>query len=329
MLNKPLFRITSMRRFFVIYAVVIILLGLIGTTVSYIFRDDPDIGIRWGIDFTGGTVFNISVKRDATSADTDKISEIVKNITGDKPALIQITDVSAVDVSVLNSTDIIVVKTNISEAEQRKAVIKDVAEAFGLEYASTENGEVDASTLDWLLSCDTVGPAAAADLMRSAVLGITVASILMLLYISVRFDFFSGISAVVALLHDVSMMIIFTFIFGVQVNLSFVAAILTILGYSINATIIIFDRVRENNKNNRDKKGFDSIVETSVWQTMRRSVFTSLTTLFTITALYILGVPSIKEFSFPIIIGIIAGFISSVFISGNVWVTLKMKFAKK
>ena len=163
--------------------------------------------------------------------------------------------------------------------------------------------------------------------MRSAVLGISVAAVLMLLYISIRFDLFSGIAAVVALLHDVSMMIIFTYIFGVQVNLPFIAAILTILGYSINATIIIFDRVRENVKLN-DGKTFDEVVENSIWQTMNRSIFTSLTTLFTVSALYFLSVPSIKEFAFPIIIGIIAGFVSSVFISGNVWVLLKNKYKK-
>ncbi len=110
-------------------------------------------------------------------------------------------------------------------------------------------------------------------------------------------------------------------------NLPFIAAILTILGYSINATIIIFDRVRENVKLS-DGKTFDDIVDNSIWQTMRRSIFTSITTLFTIAVLYFLSVPSIKEFAFPIIVGIIAGFVSSVFISGNVWVFLKNKYKK-
>lgn len=326
--NKHPFSIVKMKTFFTLFALTVIILGFVGATVSYIFRNNPDIGIKWGIDFTGGTVFNVSLMRDATESDTDKIANIVKTETGSDASLIQITEISAVDIEVLKSTDIIVIKSNTTKSEERKAIISAIATEFNLPYELDEDGEVDASNIVWLLSSDTVGPAAASDLMKSAILGISVASVLMLLYIAIRFDMFSGIAAVIALLHDVSMMIIFTYIFGVQVNLPFIAAILTILGYSINATIIIFDRIRENIKLNGEKD-FEEIVDLSIWQTMRRSIFTSITTLFTISALYFLSVPSIKEFSFPIIVGIIAGFVSSVFISGNVWVILKKKFPKE
>lgn len=325
--NKHPFSIVKLQKFFLIFTAVVIILGLVGAAVSYIFRNNPDIGIKWGIDFTGGTVFNVSLMRDADNNDISKISDIIKDKTGSEASLVQITEVSAVDVEVLKSTDIIVIKSNTTKSEDRKAVIQAIADEFSLPYSKGENGEIETTNIVWLLSSDTVGPAAASDLMKSAVLGILVAAILMLLYISIRFDLFSGVAAVVALLHDVSMMIIFTYLFGVQVNLSFIAAILTILGYSINATIIIFDRVRENIKLGNDKN-FDEIVDNSIWQTMRRSIFTSITTLFTIAVLYFLSVPSIKEFSFPIIVGIIAGFVSSVFISGNVWVYLKNKFSK-
>ncbi len=325
--KKHPFSIVEMRQFFIVFAVTVIILGFVGATVSYIFRDNPDIGIKWGIDFTGGTVFNVSLMRDARNDDVQKISDIVKEQTGADASLVQITEVSAVDVEVLKSTDIIVIKSGTTKSEERKAVIFAIAEAFELPYELNDEGGIDTTNVVWLLSSDTVGPAAASDLMKSAVLGISVAAVLMLLYISIRFDLFSGIAAVVALLHDVSMMIIFTYIFGVQVNLPFIAAILTILGYSINATIIIFDRVRENVKLS-DGKTFDDIVDNSIWQTMRRSIFTSITTLFTIAVLYFLSVPSIKEFAFPIIVGVIAGFVSSVFISGNVWVFLKNKYKK-
>lgn len=326
--NKHPFSIVKMKTFFTLFALTVIILGFVGATVSYIFRNNPDIGIKWGIDFTGGTVFNVSLMRDATESDTDKIANIIKTETGSDASLIQITEISAVDIEVLKSTDIIVIKSNTTKSEERKAIISAIATEFNLPYELDEDGEINASNIVWLLSSDTVGPAAASDLMKSAILGISVASVLMLLYIAIRFDMFSGIAAVVALLHDVSMMIIFTYIFGVQVNLPFIAAILTILGYSINATIIIFDRIRENIKLNGEKD-FEEIVDLSIWQTMRRSIFTSITTLFTISALYFLSVPSIKEFSFPIIVGIIAGFVSSVFISGNVWVILKKKFPKE
>lgn len=326
--NKHPFSIVKMKTFFTLFALTVIILGFVGATVSYIFRNNPDIGIKWGIDFTGGTVFNVSLMRDATESDTDKIANIIKTETGSDASLIQITEISAVDIEVLKSTDIIVIKSNTTKSEERKAIISAIATEFNLPYELDEDGEINASNIVWLLSSDTVGPAAASDLMKSAILGISVASVLMLLYIAIRFDMFSGIAAVIALLHDVSMMIIFTYIFGVQVNLPFIAAILTILGYSINATIIIFDRIRENIKLNGEKD-FEEIVDLSIWQTMRRSILTSITTLFTISALYFLSVPSIKEFSFPIIVGIIAGFVSSVFISGNVWVILKKKFPKE
>ena len=322
--------ITSKRKPIVIFAIAVIILGIAGTVVSYIFKDNPDIGLRWGIDFTGGTVFNFSLKRDVTQSDLEKVEKIVLGVTGETPSLVQKTTVSAVDTSVLNSTDIIIVKCNTNKNADRRAILAEIASEFSLPFSSEGDSEesVDASTIEWLLSSDSVGPAAASDLLRSAVIATLIAAVLMLVYISIRFDLFSGIAAVVALLHDISMMVIMNLIFGVQINLPFIAAVLTILGYSINATIIIFDRIRENS---RLMAGATSqeVAEKSIRQTMRRSIFTSLTTLFTIVILYVLSVPSIREFSFPIIVGILAGFCSSVFISGNVWILLKNRFSKK
>lgn len=322
--------ITSKRVPITIAAVVIIVLGILGMVVSYIFKDNPDVGLRWGIDFTGGTVFNFSLKRDVADGDLDRIAQIVRDVTGESPSLVQKTTVSAVDTDILHSTDIVIVKCNTNKNEDRRAILAGIADAFSLPFSSEgEGGEsVDASKIEWLLSSDSVGPAAASDLLRAAIIATVIAAALMLVYISIRFDLFSGISAVVALLHDISMMVIFNLVFGVQINLPFIAAVLTILGYSINATIIIFDRIRENNRLMQGAS-FDEVAEKSIRQTMRRSVFTSLTTLFTIVILYILSVPSIREFSFPIIVGIIAGFYSSVFISGNVWILLKTRFTKK
>jgi preprotein translocase SecF subunit len=323
--------ITSKGKLIVIVAAAIIVLGILGMVVSYIFKDNPDIGLRWGIDFTGGTVFNFSIKRDVSQSDLDKVEEIIRNVTGETPSLVQKTTVTAVDTEILKSTDIIIVKCNTDKNEDRRAILAEIAKEFSLPFSSDgQDGEenVDASKIDWLLSSDSVGPAAASDLLRSAVIATVIAAVLMLVYISIRFDLFSGIAAVVALLHDVSMMIIFNLIFGVQINLPFIAAVLTILGYSINATIIIFDRIRENNRLMPNATS-QEVAEKSIRQTMRRSIFTSVTTLFTIFILYILSVPSIREFSFPIIVGIIAGFYSSVFVSGNVWILLKNKFSKK
>ncbi|MPN35210.1 Protein translocase subunit SecF [bioreactor metagenome] len=150
----------------------------------------------------------------------------------------------------------------------------------------------------------------------------------MLVYITIRFEAITGISAVLCLLHDLLVILTAYTLFRIPMSTTFIAAILTILGYSINATIIVFDRVRENMKLIR-KTGFADIVNKSIWQTFARSVNTSLTTLFTVLILYFLGVPSIKAFALPIIIGIVAGTYSSVFMSGNIWVLLKQKLPAK
>lgn len=304
---------------------VIIVVGVSLGVVSYAVKGSP-VGINWGIDFTGGSVIDISIMKDVEKSDLEKTEAILAEL-GEKNPTVSVTEIPAIDTSVLKSTQVITIKTATSGNEIQGKIVEKMAEEFNLPYTAADNSsekddEIDASQIEWLLSCNSVGPAAASDLMRSAVLSAAIASVLMLIYITIRFDLFSGIAAVVALLHDISMMIILNSIFGIQTNLTFIAAVLTILGYSINATIIIFDRVRENIKLGNGKT-FGEIVDMSTSQMFSRSLFTSLTTLATIVTLYFLGVPSIKEFAFPIIVGIVCGLISSLFISGSIWTLLK------
>lgn len=311
---------------------VIILVGLVLGVLSYSVDRFP-LGLNFGIDFTGGSELNVSLMRPVTDDDLNTVENLLKEDLGEESPMVQKIEVPAVDTAVLNTTDIILIKTRQNGNDFQKKLISALSEKFDLPYAenteeSEDNtGKVDAEKITWLLSSDSVGPAAATDLMKSAVLATGISAVLMLAYIAIRFDLFSGIAAVVALLHDIAMMIILNIVFGVQVNLTFVAAILTILGYSINATIIIFDRIRENNK--KDGESYEETVNKSVTQTVKRSLYTSFTTLATIGTLYFLGVPSIKEFAFPIIVGIICGFFSSVFLSGSIWTILKEKFSKK
>lgn len=150
----------------------------------------------------------------------------------------------------------------------------------------------------------------------------------MLVYISFRFDFKSGLAAIVALIHDVLVMLSAYVIFQIPVNMNFIAAVLTILGYSINATIVVFDRIRENRKLMR-KNSFGDVVNFSVWQSMTRSVNTTLTTLFTVLMVAILGVASIRNFAIPICVGVIAGLYSSVCLSGPVWAKFMAAGKKK
>jgi preprotein translocase SecF subunit len=189
--------------------------------------------------------------------------------------------------------------------EQSDAVIEDIKAAYKLEQKNVLANEKVSGTVSGRLIGDSVK-------------AILLAIILMLLYITIRFDFQSGTSAVLALAHDVIIMLGFYSLFGFTVSTSFIAAILTIVGYSINATIIVFDRVRENNRIMR-KASFDEIADNAVRSSYFRAINSSLTTLFTIGVLYVMGVDSIKEFALPIIVGIIAGTYSSLFIAGPFW----------
>ena len=175
-----------------------------------------------------------------------------------------------------------------------------------------------------------VGPVAGATLVKNAITSVLIASVLMLIYIAWRFDFHSGVAAVLALLHDVAVMLAFMVILRdvIELNSSFIAAALTIVGYSINDTIVVFDRIRENAKNQPELPRVEQ-VNVSITECMGRTIMTSITTLVTILALYILGVAAIKEFALPIIVGVIAGTWSSNLLSGYIWAWLEEKFPKK
>jgi len=182
------------------------------------------------------------------------------------------------------------------------------------------------------VSIDHVSAIAGRDLLSNAVKALLIAFVLMLIYIAIRFDPMSGLAALFALLHDVAIMMAFMVFFRAffQVNSSFIAAVLTIVGYSINNTIIIFDRIRENTK----RPGYAlkprmEIVELSVSSTLSRTINTTVTTMITLVALYVFGVESIREFAFPLIVGMLAGVYSSVLLSGQVWAMWSQKIMDK
>ncbi len=169
-----------------------------------------------------------------------------------------------------------------------------------------------------------VGPVAGATLLQNAIVSVLLASVLMLIYIAIRFDFNSGVAAVAGLLHDVLMMLSFMVLLRsvIQMNSSFIAAMLTIVGYSINNTIVIFDRIRENAKK-MPSDARANVVNRSVKECLGRTINTTLTTLITIVALYVLGVDAIKEFALPIIVGILSGVYSANMINGYIWAALE------
>ncbi|MBQ9951528.1 MAG: protein translocase subunit SecF [Clostridia bacterium] len=182
------------------------------------------------------------------------------------------------------------------------------------------------------VSISHVSATASRDLLANAMKALLIAFVLMLIYIAIRFDAMSGLAALFALVHDVLIMMSFMVFFRAffQVNSSFIAAVLTIVGYSINNTIIIFDRIRENAK----RPGFTQkpkmeIVELSVSSTLSRTINTTVTTMITLVALYVFGVESVREFGFPLIVGMLAGVYSSVLLSGQVWAIWSEKLAAK
>ena len=278
-----MFNIVEKKFIFIIISLVIIAAGVVSYFVNGGFNTD--------IDFAGGSEIIIS----GVKYDEKAITKTFTAIEGVKVSTVQKT------------SDGVLVKTPYLSDEQATLI----KEAIPAEY--------DGATV---ASIDSISPTIGKELWKSAGASIAIAALLMLLYITFRFEVLSGLSAVIALVHNLLIMISFYAIFRVPVNTSFIAAILTILGYSINATIVIFDRIRENTRFLK-KVAFSEIVNKSIWQTVARSINTSLTTLFTLVVLYIIGVQSIKEFALPLIVGIVAGTYSSVFISGPVWAMLK------
>ena len=215
---------------------------------------------------------------------------------------------------VLNSNQL-VVKTNELTLKQREKLETALKETYKISSYQTEQ----------------ISGSVSKEMKQDAVVAVTIATIFMLLYIAFRFkDVKFGASAVIALLHDVLMVLMIYAVARLSVGNTFIACMLTILGYSINATIVIFDRIRENLKNNQlVKQGMDVVVNTSISQTLTRSINTSLTSFITIFILYLIGVASIKEFTLTLMCGIVFGAYSSVCITGPVWYFMKKHGEKK
>ena len=253
-------------------------------------------GLNYGIDFTGGSTIEIDMKKEIKN-----FSEVEKQIEG-----IVKTEAKTDNVIVqkTGSTGVFIKTAELSN-EQSEAVVSKIKSTFSLKDKNIVSNEKVSGTVSGRLIGDSLK-------------AIFLAVLLMLLYITFRFDFQSGTSAVIALAHDVIIMLGFYSLFGLTVNTSFIAAILTIVGYSINATIVVFDRVRENAKTMRNATP-DDVADEAIKSSYFRAINSSLTTLFTIGVLYVMGVSSIKEFALPIIVGIVAGTYSSLFIASPFW----------
>ena len=260
-------------------------------------------GVNLGIDFAGGLSMQYDMKTAVTTADVTAalesigISKSTVTVQGrdNNEANIRIKDVSKDDIQKVQAN----FETSIKEKYPEAVSIGDV---------------------------NYVGPVAGATLLKNAIISVLLATVLMLIYIAIRFDLNSGLAAVFGLVHDVLIMLSFMVIFRsfIQMNSSFIAAALTIVGYSINNTIVIFDRIRENAKK-MPTIPREEVTNISIRESLGRTICTTVTTLITIVALCILGVASIREFALPIIVGILSGVYSANMINGYVWAFLEEK----
>lgn len=255
------------------------------------------VGLNLDVDFTGGTTMYVNIGKEF---DNNEISSIVEEAVGTKPSSVQKSGDAGTEV---------VIKIRSLDTEERAKMFDAIKEKYSLEQEA-------------LLQVDNVNATVGSELKRSAIMSAVIAIILMLVYISFRFEFWSGIAAVLSLAQNVLILLGVYSIFKLPINTTFIAAILTIVGYSINDTIVIFDRIREDSRFMK-KKPFSEVVNSGIWKSITRSINTSVTTLLTIVILAIVGVPAIKEFALPIIIGICVGTFSSIFIASPIWALIK------
>lgn len=328
-------KIVEKFKIFLCIALAVILVGL----AFIIFK-----GMNIGVDFSGGAKIEIDFDSFANDAESSELikAELKKIIETDNDC--KISGDIQVSPSSEGSTYEITLRYyhghDLSAEEESEFVTfiqgaedglsGDIAEGLGKLFEDNAKlKSLGASIEVENVKAYTVGATASGSLIRSAAIALAVAIVVMLVYIVIRFTLASALAAVCALVHDVLIMVAATAIFGIPVNSTFIAAVITIVGYSINATIIIFDRVREERKSASNSNESDEYVANlSIAATLNRTILTTLTTLVMVVALAIFSVPAIREFIIPIIFGLLAGSYSSVFLASGFWATFR-KLGKK
>jgi preprotein translocase subunit SecF len=291
-------------KYWFVFSLILIFMGLFTLFNNYLKNGNP---FNLGIDFTGGTSIILEIEK-ATKEfqDSSVLSESTRN------DLISLIRKNLESLGINNS--------QLTTIDKYLFFIKfqDSAELSSEEITSFINTNIEGASV---LGVDFIGPSIGQELQKQAFIIIGVAIMLLLIYITFRFEFWAAISAIVALIHDALIVLGMTAFLSIEVNTAFVAAILTILGYSINDTIVIFDRIRENLKNS--EKELETIINDSISQTIPRSINTSLTTLAVLLAIFLFGGSSLSDFSLVLLIGITMGTYSSIFIAGPLLFHLK------
>lgn len=259
-------------------------------------------GLQYNIDFKGGTLVEIDMEKDFDNAG---VKSIISKYAPDAETKKAFSD---------NKYSLQISSTSLTSDK-----INDMVKAIKTKYNLKASNP--------LISQQNIGPSIGKEVRTKALLAVIIACLLMLVYIGLRFEFKFGLAAILSLVHDVLITAAVYAIFQIPIGSGFLAAILTIIGYSINDTVVVFDRIRENMKKTR-KHNYADIANYSITETMTRSINTVVTVLITITCVYLL-VPAVRDFAFPLIIGIISGCYSSVFIASPFWVIFKNMGTKK
>ena len=284
-------------------SLVVIVAGFVGMGINKANTGDM---FNYSLDFKGGTSTNVTFNEDMT---LDQISAevvpVVESVTGD-------ADVQTQKVA---GTNEVIIKTRTLSADEREALDQALIDTFGVEQEQ--------------ITAESISGAVSVEMKRDAVMATVIATVFMLLYIWFRFkNIRFAASAVLALAHDVLVVTACYALLRWSVGSTYIACILTIVGYSINATIVIFDRVRENLKT-RGSQSLEDVVNNSITQTFTRSINTSLTTFIMVFVLYVMGVSSIREFAMPLMVGIVCGAYSSVCLAGSMWYLMETQMKKK
>ena len=288
------------RKLFFTISVILILLGM------GVFHAKDGKALNYSLEFMGGTSTNVTFNDDMSIDDLDsQVKPVVQEVTGD--ANIQISKVA--------DSNAVIIKTRSLSLDEREELNQKLVDSFGVD--------------DSKITAESISSTVSSEMRRDAIVAVLIATICMLLYIWFRFkDVRFASSAVLALLHDVMVVLAFYALSRISVGNTFIACMLTIVGYSINATIVIFDRIRENLKSAGKKADLKELVNMSITQTLTRSIYTSFTTFITIFVVFVMGVSSIREFALPIMVGIVCGAYSSVCITGALWYVMKTKLGK-
>ncbi len=284
-------------------SVVLIVAGFVVMGVNKATTGDT---LNYSLEFKGGTATTVTFNEAKTLEEVNsEIVPLIEEVTG-----------SAVQIQTVQDSNEVIFKTNSLDMETREELNQMLMDNFGVEES--------------LIISETISSTISNEMKTDTILAVAVAIVCMLIYIRIRFtDIRFGVSSIVALLHDVLIVLAFYAVAKISVSNTFIACMLTIVGYSINATIVIFDRIRENMAEMTRKDDLKDVVNKSITQTLSRSIFTSLTTFVMVACLYVLGVTSIRDFALPLMVGIVCGAYSSVCIAGGMWYMLRMKFPPK